>query len=205
MSEDTHETLSAFIDGEVTGDAETRLLDKVLKDENLGRRWASYHLIGDVIRQHAHLHRQPEFSPAADDVRARAPRPAPAFISPVGGLALAASVALVAILGIQILSPEENDVVQTAAIESVAARDALVAAATTESRAEPGPISIPAQRVAAAASSMRSFTSQNWSDAAPAVATRLNGYLVTHNEHLSTGLGGIYPYARIVAYDGQGN
>jgi negative regulator of sigma E activity len=206
MTEDRCETLSAFVDGEVAGDEEARILDGVLADESLTRRWVSYHLIGDAIRQHAHFRRgaEPE-SVTVDGAGARTIKPAPAIITPVGGLALAASVALVAILGIHALSPKDTGVAQTTIAGGAPVVGAATAVAGGGPAADEGTLTIPAHRVTAAASSMRQLARQTWSDAAPDVATRLNGYLVTHNEHLANGLHGMHPYARIVAYDGRGN
>lgn len=205
MSEHTHETLSAFIDGEIADDAGSRLLDKVLTEETLSRRWVSYHLIGDVMRRRAHLYRETDpVSPGAGATRVRAIQPSRAVLGPVAGLALAASVALVSILAIHALSPQDTGVVETAAVGGAPSQVSIAPVADAGAAAEPA-VTIPPHRVTAAASTMRNLTRLTWSDAAPAVATRLNGYLVTHNEHLATGLRGMHPYARIVAYDSRGN
>lgn len=40
-----------------------------------------------------------------------------------------------------------------------------------------------------------------WNTSEPAVANRLNGYLVSHSEHQGGPIRGLHPYARIVGYD----
>lgn len=207
MSEDKHESLSAFIDGEISANAGSRLLDEVLADESLTRRWASYHIIGDVMRRHMHVGTEPGAatqSTTSSNVHPFTPR---RFgLGPVGGLALAASVAVVAILGIHSLNPPETAPLQTVALGtavSSAASPPANAGSSVESRALSG---APVRRVTTTTSALPGqATRLNWNDAAPAVATRLNGYLVTHNEYIANGMRGMHPYARIVAYDGRGN
>ena len=41
-----------------------------------------------------------------------------------------------------------------------------------------------------------------WDVDRPDVEQRLNAYLVNHNGHTGTGMSGVMPYARIVAYNG---
>jgi hypothetical protein len=43
-----------------------------------------------------------------------------------------------------------------------------------------------------------------WNTTEPAVAKRLNGYLVNHSEYLDGPMRGLHPYARIVGYDSTG-
>ncbi|WP_068805327.1 sigma-E factor negative regulatory protein [Thauera phenolivorans] len=42
--------LSAFLDGDLDGQAGTPLLDRLRKDPALKKDWEAYHLIGDVLR-----------------------------------------------------------------------------------------------------------------------------------------------------------
>ncbi|MDX1513134.1 MAG: sigma-E factor negative regulatory protein [Gammaproteobacteria bacterium] len=199
MSEEKNEALSAFIDGEVRDDDGPSLLDDVLVDDSLSRRWITYHLIGDVIRQNAGARAEDGPAPAnaagrgsVSVIRSRRT----AVLGPIGGLALAASVALVAILGIYTLSGgERGAVVQTAAVGAGAAQ--VPKSGPRERTVARTQVRTPAQ--------LAELARLTWKDAAPGVATRLNGYLVTHNEYLANGMRGMHPYARIVAYDGQGN
>ncbi len=190
MSEERHEALSALVDGELSTDDGQQLLDQVLEDLALKRRWGTYHLIGDVMRKH--VIDQQGLNGRVDDIANAATRkPGVAGgkivgLHPLAGLALAASVALVAVLGIFALTDTENAPVEVA--QSSPSVQAPISAGSEPTSVVAGAVGIDLARM-------------TWNDAAPAVTNRLNGYLVTHNEHLSNGMRGMLPYARIVAYD----
>jgi sigma-E factor negative regulatory protein RseA len=192
MSEEKHEALSALVDGELSTEDGLRLLDQVLEDDSLKVRWNTYHLMGDVMRTHV-MDQQvlegniAQLANVAAPKRNVAPR-GTGGLGPLAGLALAASVALVAVLGIFALTDEQNTSVKVAAKSQGIQVPALAGSERTSVVA--GAVGIDLSRM-------------TWNDAAPTVTNRLNGYLVTHNEHLSNGMRGMLPYARIVAYDGQ--
>ena len=129
-------------------------------------------------------------------------------VHPLAGLALAASVAMVAILGLYALSPLESQPLETASSASSYVRTQPVGPATGEVNEATGGVT-PVVRLVHEAGERGSLdeaaTRLTWNDAAPGVANRLNGYLVTHNEYLVNGMRGMLPYARIVAYDGRRN
>ena len=194
MSEQKHEALSALVDGELPAEDGPNLLDHVLADVSLKRRWTTYHLIGDVMRKHvlesqALNGRVEQISDAAMSKRTSPPRKS-GGLRPLAGLALAASVALVAVLGLFALNDRDS-----APLE--------VAGSSAEIQLPDAPKPEPIPVVAGAAGI--DLTRMTWNDAAPAVTNRLNGYLVTHNEYLGNGMRGMLPYARIVAYDGGQN
>ncbi len=192
MSEEKHEALSALVDGEFSAEDSPRLLDQVLEDDSLKVRWRTYHLIGDVMRTHV-IDREgaeekvAQLANAAGPKRTLAPR-GTGGLRPLAGLALAASVALVAVLGIFALTDTENTPVK------VATKSPGIQVPAFEGS---GPTSVVAGALGIDLARM------TWNDAAPTVTNRLNGYLVTHNEYLSNGMRGMLPYARIVAYDEQ--
>jgi sigma-E factor negative regulatory protein RseA len=192
MIEEKHEALSALVDGELSAENGRHLLDQVLEDNSLKVRWSTYHLIGDVMRTHV-MDRQVLEGKVAQLANAPAPkqtvgRQRPGGLRPVAGLALAASVALVAVLGIFALTDTENAPVEVA----------------TKSAGIQVPVSVGSEPTSVVAGAVGiDLARMTWNDAAPAVTNRLNGYLVTHNEYLSHGMRGMLPYARIVAYDGQ--
>lgn len=195
MSEEKHEALSALVDGELPAEDGPRLLDQVIENASLKQRWTVYHLIGDVIRTHG-IDRQSLNGQGVRGGNAAARRPflAPSRVRgmhPLAGLALAASVAAVAVLGILAVSEPKNPAVEVA--------QTLPSPQPPESSG-PEPVS-----VVAGGSLGIDLTRMTWNDAAPAVTTRLNGYLVTHSEYLTNGMRGMLPYARIVAYDGEQN
>ena len=106
MNESARERLSALVDGELADPEAVRLLEQVAQDTELQKVWDRFHLINDAM-----LGRSAPTLPVGEllervrrDLRAE---PAlyrfPAFRSetlrPLAGLALAASVAVVAVLG----------------------------------------------------------------------------------------------------------
>ena len=106
MNEAKKEQLSAFMDGE-TGGQHQNLVDQLLKDPELMGAWSRYHLVSDCLKQclperidkelAGNISQALQKEPAilAPDRRVRP------FIKPVAGFAIAASVAALAILGIQ--------------------------------------------------------------------------------------------------------
>ncbi len=56
-------------------------------------------------------------------------------------------------------------------------------------------------QVAAVSASVPAQPAGNrWNVGQPALEARLNGYLVNHSEYVGYGMGGMFPYARIVGY-----
>lgn len=191
MSEENkHEALSALVDGELSAEDESRLLNQVLDDTSLKRRWSTYHLIGDVMRkhvidQHPLLNEFDHIADAAVPSRTLIPRGS-GGLGPLAGLSLAASVAVVAILGIIAVTDGKNGSMEVA-------RESSGIQVPVATGSEPRSVVAGAVGV--------DLASMTWNDATPSVTNRLNGYLVHHNEYLSNGMRGMLPYARIVAYD----
>ena len=200
MSEpDTNERLSAFIDGELRGSARDRVVDALHDSPELRRRWARFHVIGDAMRGTGPV-------PGADTIAERVnaalgdetivhlePRPRRRLLRPLSGLAIAATIAGVAILGVQRLDDGGMQSRQLAG----------------EQRPEPSVVhSAPAaedstvSRLAStAATPAGSGTARvQWSDAEPRAQQRLNVYLANHNEYAGGGMRGVLPYVRLVGY-----
>jgi sigma-E factor negative regulatory protein RseA len=191
MSEaNKRETLSALVDGELSAEDESRLLDQLLDDVSLRRRWSTYHLIGDVMRKHVidqhSLKHQLEQLAEAPTPALKVTPGARGGLGPLAGLAIAASVALLAVLGIFATTDGKNGSLEVA-------QQSPVIRVPAAPRPEPSSIIAGAVGV--------DLARMTWNDATPSVTNRLNGYLVTHNEYLSNGMRGMLPYARIVAYD----
>lgn len=124
-----HENLSAFVDGELEGDAKS-LIDELKQNEELRSKWQRYHTIRDGLR--GELPAQPAFDISARIAEAIENEPAilapkrrfadiPVIGSVVplvrqsGQFLVAASVAAVAILGVQNYNaPEETQPFMTA-------------------------------------------------------------------------------------------
>ncbi len=185
MSEQIREQLSALYDGELPAQEQALLLERIARDPELRARWTRYQLIGDGLRNNLPAHidlgladrvmREIEGLPAPQPVRAAA---ATRLLKPLAGLAVAASVAVVAVLAVQQLrAPAPGAVAQVAALQS--------APPETYDR-------VPGIRWQAPPGSVQ----------ARQVDNRLNEYLVNHSEYAASGgVQGMPPYVRIVGYD----
>ena len=201
MNESDRRTrMSAFMDGETEGSDGNRVVEEMYRSPERRRTWSRYHLIGDAMRGTASV-------PGADAIAARVSaqlagervvqaesRFRPRGWTPLRGLALAASVAAVAMLGIAVLDdggdPRTASTTESANRMSASARTPRL---VTGSRA---------QRVAGAAA-RRTFAAPAYrpgSGAAPVAEARINTYLINHSGHGGHGLGGVLPYVRVVGY-----
>lgn len=124
MSKETREHLSALVDGEISRETSRFLVRRLGVDEELRATWTRYHLVRDCLRHQ-------DGAIAGDDLCARVSsalesetrdkpsRVAPArWLKPVAGLAIAASVALMAIVtvgpGIPGANPAASDLADQA-------------------------------------------------------------------------------------------
>jgi sigma-E factor negative regulatory protein RseA len=184
MNDKVNEQLSAMVDDELPGSEQEFLLRRLQQDDELQQTWSRYHLIGEAMRQHisstskhdlaekvsAAIGREPE-QPARLETeinKAQHRR----FFRPVAGLAVAASVAMMAIVGLQNLSGTSETV------------NGLPKLAKTSN------------------SDLKRVQGTRWDLSGQQVESKLNGYLVNHNEYAnSTNLQGMLHYARIAGYD----
>lgn len=187
MHDDLKEQLSAAVDGELTNDEARFLARRLNNDPESLAQLARYYDVGTAIRR--------EYVPGADQLVARvtaalAEEPAhqarPAYwrrwLQPVGGAAIAASVALALVMAWPMVSGVSEQ--------------ATPIAESTSSSVQPG----------TGYFSPRDDRLQLASQPAPMndadIRQRLNPYLVNHSEHASFGqLGGTLKYARIVSHD----
>jgi len=190
MSKEIKEQLSAMLDEGCSSLERSQILDQ-LNSEELRQTWDRYHLIGDVMRGEGtrlsadgiadRVREQLEAEPAIIAV----PRPGnsvethPYWLRPAAGAALAASVAVLAVLTVpQFMGTEPSgSPIQVATI--------------------PVPISDDSQ-----GRPLSPATGTRWKNLAqPKIESRLNRYLVDHNEYASPGGMGVLPYATFVSYD----
>lgn len=181
MSDKLNEQVSACVDGETDAGESELLLRRLSQDDALRSRWARYHLISDALKNN--LPDQPSLSLAdrIHDAVAREATPHPRFsvkrlLKPAAGLAIAASVAALAVLAVRSV-PNGANPEPAAQIASVA---------TT--------VVAPAQ--------YQRVQGTRWDSAQPEVAARLNTYMLNHSGHAeSSGMQAVLPYVRIVGYD----
>ncbi len=180
MADTTAEQLSVVVDGE----CEARELDFALRrlasDNDLKMRWQSYHLISDALRNNLPEQFDPRFAerikaaiaaehstyPLSRSVRS-------SWSQPVTGLAVAASVGL---LAVTLWSLQPGELRNTAGTQQLAANPASVYQV-------PSPAVVETDR---------------------ALQSRLNTYLVNHNEYASmNSVNGVLPYVRMVGYENR--
>lgn len=184
MKDKLHEQLSALVDDELT-DAEQDLLTRQIgRDRELHQRLSRYQLISDAMQSHLPERVDPAFSrrvhealrdePAGHGSGIPAGRLASLF-RPVAGLAVAASVAVVAVTALQTSREDTTD--PATAVATVPADSGFI-------RAEDSALAV------APESGPRTRKGQ------------LDLYLVNHNEYAaSRGMQGMLPYVRIVGHD----
>ncbi|MFZ4791224.1 MAG: sigma-E factor negative regulatory protein [Candidatus Competibacteraceae bacterium] len=175
--------LSALVDEQLDALEINLALRRLSRDRGLQACWERYHLISDALQGHLPDTLDPAFAARLHEAIANEPlpqstiKPLPAWYKPVTGFGLAASVALVALVGIQMKTP---DVASTPIAQTAASA---------------GSIGIPVQ----AAALNPPLTND------PAQA-RLNRYLVSHNGYASmNSVQGVLPYVRMVGYQTGSN
>ena len=110
MSDDRYEAVSALADGEFLDEDLPALTAAVTADPQARRRWLSYHLIGEAMRDGLPERLDPIFAERlratiADEPAILAPKNRLAgVLKPVIGLAIAASVATIAVITAQNLN-----------------------------------------------------------------------------------------------------
>jgi sigma-E factor negative regulatory protein RseA len=186
MNEQFHEQISALVDDELA-EAEHALLSKRLAgDAALRSKLSRYQLISDSLQNHLPRKTDPDFhigvqlalqdEPAlVQTTSARLTR----LFKPVAGLAVAASVAVVAVLSLQSVRQEIPSATSTLATAPVLEEQMPLGVAPLLANNTP-----------------------NVSDNVSSNAQNLDIYLVNHNEFaVNRGMQGMLPYMRLVGHD----
>ena len=186
MNDQIKEQISAFLDGELPAAEQRLLLERLAREPQLRAHWSQYQLIGDSLRKSlppaldpgladrimAEVEALPAYSGAATGALTRA-------LKPLAGLAVAASVAAVAVLAIQ-----QTGAPQPGAVQVAANPPAAVAGPALYARAQEAQATNPDEIQSAG------------------VNHRLNEYLVNHSAYAASGgMSGMLPYVRIVGHD----
>ena len=190
MSDEIREQLSALADDELSDVEQPLLLGRLQRDAELRACLGRYQLIGEVMRgtgATATLGVANRVQQAlANDLPASAGTPARIPLwKPVAGLAVAASVALVAVLTVSSVNESPTGNVPVLAT------------------ANPAPVIVRSPAPNAAVIQVNdSGDDTQWDRLDPSIDKRLSGYLVNHNEYAaSRGVQGVMPYVRIVGHD----
>lgn len=215
MIEETKESLSALLDGELDGQEADRLLALTRESEELRRLWGRYHLVGDLLRGEKVL---VEASSLADLVQARLRDEPPIIAAPreagepkqAGPAAAVSPIAKPRPAARPLPSQWRRMATGTALAASVAALALFLSPLLIQSQA-PAPVALAARPAAPPATVVAADADGNrWkvlaatpSGGVPSeVESRLNGYLVQHSDYASlSGVGGVLPYTTFVSYD----
>ena len=183
MSNKSEELISAFMDEETTAFESRMCINQMIAEQSRRARWERYHIIRDALQGNLPVFAGSEFSrDIMDNIRQEqglnvdmttSPKHSK-YLKPLGGLALAASVAALTILGVRLFFSTDATVGP-----SVVAK---VESDIDEDGAHSG----------SAASTQR--WSLNTADEA-----RMNSYLVNHAEYAAKIE--MMPYVRIVGYE----
>ena len=198
MKEQQQQALSALLDGELSAPQASAVLDALERDPQLRGLWERYHLIGGVLRGEAVVmayrdvaERSREGIAAEPTVLAPSGPGArrPSRIAPFAGVALAASAAFLAVFAVPSLFEPSVTPPRGATITSI-----------NTQTAPPGTLVEP--RAAARERFLVDRSVQRWHVDQPAVASKLDRFLVNHQEYApATGINGMLPYATLVSYD----
>jgi len=184
MTELIKEQISAIIDGEM----ESKSCGTSIKSEEFKQTWIRYHLISDCFHNRIPEHHDLSLSQKISEsiqleptILAPTPKTFVKYAKPLAGIAVAASVAAMAIFGIQqIQSPQQILTTQPAPLAQVQLPQAPMEYGV--------PLQLPELGEA------RPVQVQMQSD------MRINRYLLNHNEYrTSMGVGGVTPHVHMVA------
>lgn len=184
MSKESLEHLSSLMDGELSRETGLFLTRRLSSDEAMCATWERYHLIRDCIRQPGSkyvvtgLCAKLSASLDAEETPSVSPWRNNRWLKPVSGLAIAASVALVAIV---VTAPQPG--------ELPGGGDTVLSAPVNQPFVSPN--TLPRAPVSQAAS---------YAPAPQANSNRLNAYLLRHNQMAGTaGRQGFVSFVPIVA------
>lgn len=184
MNDKVSEQISALADGELPDAEQELLLRRLAAEPALRQEWQRIHLMRDALHNELPAQLSPSLAERVMAAIEHEPAPVaePAWRSaarrlgkPLAGLAVAASVAALAIIGLeQTFGPGSEP---SAPAPQVASLDPTQAPAP---QAQEG---------------------TRWDQ--PQAGNRLNAYLVNHSEHAGSSLPGMMNYVRIAGYDAQ--
>jgi sigma-E factor negative regulatory protein RseA len=182
MSKESLEHLSSLMDGEISREAGLFLTRRLSSDESMCETWERYHLIRDCIRQPGSKHVvtglavKLKVSLEEEEQPAVSPWVNKRWLKPVSGLAIAASVAMMAIV---VTAPEPGDLQATGDIAEAPVVQPFVS---------PNTLARTPSQAASFAPGQTANTNQ------------LNAYLLRHNQMARTaGRQGFVSFVPIVA------
>lgn len=190
MADKTGEQLSALVDCECEMPELELAVRRLIKDPDLKARWQRYHLISDALKNNLPAVIDTDFSNRVSQAIDTAPplqtttiRAVSSWYKPLTGFALAASVALIAVFGLNLIERRATTIDPDPVIAATSPPGLQTVDAPPESTQ---PTSDTRIRVAGS----------------NALEARLNSYLVNHNEYASmNSVYGVLPYVRMVGHE----
>lgn len=199
MADNLDEKVSALVDGELPHEEVDAVVDMLKRNDSRQVCWRHYHLISDALKNNLPdrlpedfvnrvsqaLEAEPHFvSPPPQSVKT------PFHLRPTIGFALAASVAAVAFLGLGWNNQVAVEQAPSLAINDV---NGINAASVT-------PVTV---NTAVPAISYTKVHGRQWDVEQPAVISRLNDYLLNHDQYSSAAgmRNGVLPQVRIVGFE----
>jgi len=187
MSKESLEHLSSLMDGEMSRETGLFLTRRLASDDAMCDTWERYHLIRDCIRQPGSKLVVTGLCVSLMDTEEAHVRPGSQlswrnnrWLKPASGLAIAASVALMAIV---VTVPQQGEV-------PVGAGDTALSTSVNQPFVSPNTLPLSPQSQAASFSPSQQINSNN----------RLNAYLLRHNQMARTaGRQGFVSFVPIVA------
>lgn len=177
MTEKLHEQLSALVDGELPAGEHALLLERLSRDAGLREQLGRYQLVNDVLNNRVSMPVDSGFSArvmaSLDSDPAYRGSPSAGWRRLAKPFAGAAIAASVALVAVLSLQSVNQETPATPQLAANVLPQDFV-------RVQQG----------------------QWDRQGARVESRLNGYLVHHNEYAaSSGVQGVLPYVRIVGYD----
>lgn len=187
MTINHNELLSVLVDGELQGEELDDVLQLLATDARATAQFQHYQQTKDILQGHSKqglayniiekisvaLESEPAYSQAAQQPKAPVITLPMPFWKQVTGLAVAASIGALAVVGV--MAPPQGTLLTTFPIAAVDTPNAVVTVAQT--------------------------TDARWTVDEPEIENRLNSYLLDHNEQ--TGSSGVFSYARVVSYGAE--
>lgn len=177
MNNDNREWLSALTDGELHGKELEQGIDALRNDSQLQASWMAYHVIRDSVSSNLdqqvapQLHRRIAAALEAEPTILAPQRRQRAWVKQAAGVAIAASVTGIAIVGVQQMNMADS----APKVQPVAQQQEYI---------RMQPTLVAAEKAKPAGNN-----------------TALDRYLVNHNEYsANAGIQGVLPYVRIVGY-----
>ena len=183
MSKESLEHLSSLMDGEMSRETGLFLTRRLASDDEMCDTWERYHLIRDCIRQPGSKLLVTGLSVRlmdAEEAHRQSSWRNNSWLKPVSGLAIAASVALMAIV---VTTPQQGALPGTVG-------DTALSTPANQPFVSPNTLAVSPQSQAASFSTTQQLNSNN----------RLNAYLLRHNQMARTaGRQGFVSFVPIVA------